>query len=168
MDDFSASSWNFDVPIGGGELRVFFLCHPGCSLLYFLFLLLWLHVCGIWKSLGYRFNWSCSCQPMPQPQQHRIPAVYVTYTRAHSNVWYLTHQMRSDIKPISSWTQWELPPLQIFFFIKVTYFARVQLWWPGSVYFLPIGGGTALANIHMETASLSLLSGCQTAQILLA
>ena len=30
-------------------------------------------------------NQNCSCQPTPQPQQHRIQATSVTYTTAHGN-----------------------------------------------------------------------------------
>ena len=30
-------------------------------------------------------NWSCSCRPMPEPQQHGIQASSATYTTAHSN-----------------------------------------------------------------------------------
>ena len=44
------------------------------------------HTYGIWK-----FPWSCSCRPMPQPWHHRIPALSTTYTTAHSNARSLTH-----------------------------------------------------------------------------
>ena len=46
-------------------------------------------------------------------------------------------------------------------------YAGGQLWQPGSVHF-PDRRWTAMANVHTKTASLSLLSGCWTAQILLA
>ena len=36
-------------------------------------------------------NKSCSCQPMPQLQQHQIRALSFTYTIACSNAGYLTH-----------------------------------------------------------------------------
>ena len=29
MDSYSVNSHNFGVPVGGGELRVFLLCHLG-------------------------------------------------------------------------------------------------------------------------------------------
>ena len=48
-------------------------------------------------------NWSCSCQPTPQPQQHRIQAASVTYTTAHGNPKSLTHWARPDTEPASSW-----------------------------------------------------------------
>ena len=32
---------------------------------------------GIWKFPGYGSNWSCSCQPTPQPQQCWIQATSV-------------------------------------------------------------------------------------------
>ena len=36
-------------------------------------------------------NWCYSCQPIPQPQQHRVRATSVTYTTAHCNARSLTH-----------------------------------------------------------------------------
>ena len=39
--------------------------------------------CAIWKFPGWGLNWSCSCQPTPQPQQHQIwgaPATYIEPT----------------------------------------------------------------------------------------
>ena len=36
-------------------------------------------------------EWSCSHQPTPQPQQHRIWAASVTYTTAHCNSRSITH-----------------------------------------------------------------------------
>ena len=53
-----------------------------CLFLLFFFLG---HTCSIWKFLGWGLDWSCSCQPMTQPQPCRIQAVFVTYTTAHSN-----------------------------------------------------------------------------------
>ena len=44
-------------------------------------------------------NWSCSCQPTPQPQQWHIQAAAVTYTTAHSNAGSLTQSEARD------WTQ---------------------------------------------------------------
>ena len=44
-----------------------------------------------------------SCWPTPQPQQHQICAVSLTYTRLHSNAGSLTHWVRSGIKPTTSW-----------------------------------------------------------------
>ena len=39
---------------------------------------------------GLRSNRSCSCRPMPQPQQCQIPAVSATYTTTHCNARFLT------------------------------------------------------------------------------
>ena len=46
-----------------------------------------------------------SCQPRPQPRQHRIWATStsVTYTTGHSNAGSLRHWSRPGIKPTSSW-----------------------------------------------------------------
>ena len=46
---------------------------------------------------------SCSCWPMPQPQQCGIQATSVAYTTAQSNVGSLIHWARPGIKPMSSW-----------------------------------------------------------------
>ena len=48
-----------------------------------------------------------------------------------------------------------------------SYTAGGQVWRPGSLHF-PDRRWTASTNVHTETASLSLLSGHWTAQILLA
>ena len=48
-------------------------------------------------------NWCSSCQPMPQPQQLRIPATSVTYTSGHSNARSLTHWLKPGIEAITSW-----------------------------------------------------------------
>ena len=40
---------------------------------------------------GWGVNWSCSHQPMPEPQQCRIQAMSATYTTAHGNTGSLTH-----------------------------------------------------------------------------
>ena len=54
---------------------------------------------------------------MPQPREHRIRAVSVTYTTAHGNTRSITHWVRPGIEPASSWIlvgfisaepQWEL------------------------------------------------------------
>ena len=60
--------------------------------------------CGIWKFPGQGLNWSCSCQPIPQTQQHQIQTMSATSTTAHGNTRSLTHRMRPGIKPASSWT----------------------------------------------------------------
>ena len=44
-------------------------------------------------------NWSCSHQPMPEPQQRGIQATSVTYTTAHGNAGSLTHRARPRIEP---------------------------------------------------------------------
>ena len=48
-------------------------------------------------------NQSCSCRPMPQPQQHGIQATSATYTTAHGNAGSLTHWARPGIEPATSW-----------------------------------------------------------------
>ena len=61
------------------------------------------HTCGMWRFPGQGWNWSCSHWLTPQPQQHRIQAMSVTYTTAHSNASSLTYWARPGIKPASSW-----------------------------------------------------------------
>ena len=48
-------------------------------------------------------NWSCNCQPTPQPQSHGIWAASATYTTAHSNTRCLTHWARPGMEPETSW-----------------------------------------------------------------
>ena len=48
-------------------------------------------------------NWSCSCQPAPQPQQHHIWAMFTTYTPAPGNTWSLTHWARPGIESATLW-----------------------------------------------------------------
>ena len=47
-------------------------------------------------------NWSGSCQPMSQPQKHRIPVTSAAYTTDHGNIIYLTYWAKPGIKPASS------------------------------------------------------------------
>ena len=61
------------------------------------------HTCGIWKFPGQGSNWSCSCQPTPQPQQCSIWAVSVTNTVAHGNAGFFTLWARPGIELTSSW-----------------------------------------------------------------
>ena len=63
---------------------------------YFLFFFLGLHPRPM-EFLGQGLNWSYSCQPTPQPQQHG------TYTTAHGNAGSLTHWTRPGVEPTSSW-----------------------------------------------------------------
>ena len=69
--------------------------------LFFRFLFFWGRTCSIWRFPG--SNWSYSCRPSPQPQQHQIWAVSVTYTTAQDNAGSLTHWARLGIEPASSW-----------------------------------------------------------------
>ena len=48
---------------------------------------------------------SYSCQPTPEPQQHRIWAPPATYTTAPGNPRSLTHWARPGIEPETSWFQ---------------------------------------------------------------
>ena len=50
-----------------------------------------------------RSNWTCSCWPMPQPQQYQIWAIAATYTIAHGNTRSLTYWAVPGIKLASSW-----------------------------------------------------------------
>jgi len=61
------------------------------------------------------WNWSHSCWPMPQPQQHGTQASSAAYTTEHGNAGSPT--ARPGIEPASSWIsvrfvsvapQWEL------------------------------------------------------------
>ena len=53
-----------------------------------------------------------SLLPTPQPPQHQIRAMSLTYTTAHSNAGSLTHWAKPGIEPTSSWTLcWVLNPL---------------------------------------------------------
>ena len=55
------------------------------------------------SSQARELNRSCSCQPMPQPQQRRIWTASVTYTTVHGNTGSLTHWARPAIEPETSW-----------------------------------------------------------------
>ena len=75
-------------------------------------------------------NWSCSCWPTPQSQQHGIQAKSATYAAAHGNPGSLTHWARPGIKPTSSWMlvgfvmaelQWKLPQPSLLFFWDSNY-----------------------------------------------
>ena len=85
------------------------LCHPHpssptlfiCSL--FTYVAFGGHTRSIWKFPGEGSNWSCSHQPIPQPQQRQIRAASVTYATAHSNAGSTTHQGRPGMEPTSSW-----------------------------------------------------------------
>ena len=88
---------------------------------------------------------------MPEPQQHEIWAVSVTYTTAHSSARSLTHWVRPGIEPTTSWflvgftsavPQQELPSV-VFLKVKSSgcrayYFnsnPTCATYWPG------VGGG---------------------------
>ena len=65
-------------------------------------------------------NWSCSCWPIPQPQQYQIRTVYEAYTTGHSNTGALTHWAGPGIEPKSSW----IP----------VWFATAEPWWELPIY----------------------------------
>ena len=46
---------------------------------------------------------SCSCWPIPQPQQCGIQAASANYTTAHVNAGSFIHWVGPEIKPTSSW-----------------------------------------------------------------
>ena len=77
----------------------------------------------IWKFLGWRENQKCSCQPTPQPQQHRIQATSMTYTASRSNCILNTQSVARDriciftdtmLGSYPSEPKWEL----LFFFLN--------------------------------------------------
>ena len=96
---------------------MYFHCIIGLSLLFiylFCFLkFIYFQGCtyGLCKFLGQRSNQSCSCRPMPQPQQHRILAVPVTYRTAHGNTRCLTHEPGCGSSPHPLGYQWDHNPL---------------------------------------------------------
>ena len=68
------------------------------------FFFLWLHLGHMEvPGLPQGSNWSCSCSPTSQPQQHQIQAASVTYTTAHGNIRSLTYWARPGIEPVSPW-----------------------------------------------------------------
>ena len=72
-------------------------------ILFLFFCLFQGHTRGIWKFPGQGSNRSCSHRPTPEPQQHSIQAMSVTYTTAHGNAGSLTHPVRPGIEPTTSW-----------------------------------------------------------------
>ena len=67
-------------------------------------------------------NRSCSCRPMPEPQQRQIQTMSATYTTAHGNARSLTHWARPGIERVTLWflvgfvsdaPWWELPKVLI-------------------------------------------------------
>ena len=81
--------------------EVWFFLNPVIWLFCFvLFAFLGLHMQHMFPGQG--SNWSCGCWPTPQPQQHRIWAVFATYITAHGNVGSLTRWVGPGIKPLSS------------------------------------------------------------------
>ena len=69
---------------------------------FFFFVFLWPHP---WHMEVPRLgsNWSCGCQPTPEPQQLRIWDASATHTTAHGNAGPLTNWARPRIEPMSSW-----------------------------------------------------------------
>ena len=57
-------------------------------------------------------NWSCRCQPVPQPEQHWIHTASATYSTAWGNARSLTHWVSLGMEPTSLQTLcWVLNPL---------------------------------------------------------
>ena len=63
--------------------------------------------CSVWKFPGWGSdpNWSCSCRPIPQPQQCQIWATSAIYTTASCNTTFLTHWGRPGIESTPSQTR---------------------------------------------------------------
>ena len=54
--------------------------------------------------LSFFLSFFHSCWPTPQPQQHGIWTMSLTYTATYGNAGSLTHWERPGIEPVSSWT----------------------------------------------------------------
>ena len=108
-------------------------------------------------------KWSCSCWPMPHPQQNGIQATSAAYTTVHGNTRSLTHWARLGIELPSSWMlvrfisaepQWELPSphFKLIFILQTQ--SRSHLLWiaiPGAIrlhWQLPILGCTTSPASH--------------------
>ena len=71
--------------------------------IYYLFLLFSTAPVACGGSQARGSNQSYCCWSMPEPQQHQIQALSVTYTTAQGNARSLTHWVRTRIKPATSW-----------------------------------------------------------------
>ena len=79
------SVFNYIITILAIELYKFFIpfffffwSFQGCTL-------------NVWRFPSWGSNWSRSCRPSPQPQQHGIRAASETYTTTHGNAGSLTY-----------------------------------------------------------------------------
>ena len=95
---------------------------PGCPtldfpLVLFVFLLFRAAPVAYGSSQARGSNQSYSCQPISQPRQRGIWAASATYAAAHGKNGFLTHGVRPETEPASSWIlvgfitpvpQWEL------------------------------------------------------------
>ena len=79
------------------------------TLILFIYLFIYLFIfCFLGSHLqhmempGLRVNHSCCCQPLQQPQQHRIQAESNLH-HSSRQYWSLIHRARPGIKPLSSW-----------------------------------------------------------------
>ena len=93
----SVQSWEtYVTQPGNSQISIYFFA--------LLFLLFRTAPTAIWKFISSGSKQSYSCQPTPQPRQHRIWTTFVTYTTAHGNVGSLTHWGRLGIEPETSWS----------------------------------------------------------------
>ena len=124
-------------------LTFFFLSFSGCT-----------H--STWRFPGQGSNQSCSCWPMPQPQQCQIWAMSVTYSTAHSNVGSLPQWVRPGMEPASSWLlircvsaepRRALPP----FYNSVTLGKFAFLALPGLQFRIQLKTGIIMALPHRVT-----------------
>ena len=59
LSAWSSSNHILRLSVTSNSTEIFFLSFYGC-------------ICSTWKFSGYGSNWSCSCRPTPQPQQHLV------------------------------------------------------------------------------------------------
>ena len=89
---------------------------------------------SIWRfQLG--FHRSCTCPPMPEPQQCQIWAVSVTHTTAHSNTGSLTHSISWLLVRFVSAAAWQELLSSSSFFFFFFFFPTVQ---QGSLFYFKI------------------------------
>ena len=111
-------------------MKLYFIIWFSCF--YFFFLMLFrAALTGIWKLPSKGLNQSCSCWPVPQPQQHKIWAASVTYTTAHGNGRFHEQGWGSNQN------------------LHRYYLDVFLLWRSGNSLIFPLSNGTHLVAIHL-------------------